>query len=413
MSYRTLKSIFHQRDAAGADAEERVRRGSQSAMTWDFNLGGHQMFCVATPQMSVLTERAMMLDARAQSTWASLPPIAQSHYLHSMIVEEIQATNDIENVRSTRREIADALTSWQDGSTQKRRFREMVRLYEALGDRTVNPPKTLDDIRALYDAVTAGEVVPDDAPDGTRFRAGPVSITSGQKIVHVGLTPESAINDALTVMLAQRRDEDVPRLIRAAVAHLIFEVAHPFYDGNGRTGRYFMALDIGELLSPISWFSLSATIFDNKDAYYRAFTEVEHPLNRGDATPFVEVMLGIFSEAQHRLATDLDERREALSVLRQCIHDVGRHVDAPVDIDDDGRAILFPLGQAVLFGPRGVLTLDELTDSGKRSKQFVRSRVQSFVDAGLVDVTSRKPLRFRLSSAGRALCGVAVPTPTA
>jgi Fic family protein len=261
--------------------------------------------------------------------------------------------------------------------------------------------------------VTAGEVVPDDAPDGTRFRAGPVSITSGQKIVHVGLTPESAINDALTVMLAQRRDEDVPRLIRAAVAHLIFEVAHPFYDGNGRTGRYFMALDIGELLSPISWFSLSATIFDNKDAYYRAFTEVEHPLNRGDATPFVEVMLGIFSEAQHRLATDLDERREALSVLRQCIHDVGRHVDAPVDIDDDGRAILFPLGQAVLFGPRGVLTLDELTDSGKRSKQFVRSRVQSFVDAGLVDVTSRKPLRFRLSSAGRALCGVAVPTPTA
>lgn len=288
------------------------------------------MFCVATPQMSVLTERVMMLDARAQSTWASLPPIAQSHYLHSMIVEEIQATNDIENVRSTRREIADALTSLQGGSTQKRRFREMVRLYEALGDRTVNPPKTLDDIRALYDAVTAGEVVPDDAPDGTRFRAGPVSITSGQKIVHVGLTPESAINDALTVMLAQRRDEDVPRLIRAAVAHLIFEVAHPFYDGNGRTGRYFMALDIGELLSPISWFSLSATIFDNKDAYYRAFTEVEHPLNRGDATPFVEVMLGIFSEAQHRLATDLDERREALSVLRQCIHDVGATSTPPL-----------------------------------------------------------------------------------
>ena len=178
MSYRTLKSIFHQRDAAGADAEERVRRGSPSAMTWDFNLGGHPMFCVATPQMSVLTERVMRLDARAQSTWASLPPIPQSHYLHSMIVEEIQATNDIENVRSTRREIADALTSLQGGSTQKRRFREMVRLYEALGDRTVNPPKTLDDIRALYDAVTAGEVVPDDAPDGTRFRAGPVSITS-------------------------------------------------------------------------------------------------------------------------------------------------------------------------------------------------------------------------------------------
>ncbi|MED5811957.1 Fic family protein [Mycolicibacterium sp. 050232] len=412
MSYRTLKSIFHQRDAAGADAEERARRGSPSAMTWDFRLGGHQMFCMTTPRMSVLTERVMMLDARAQSAWASLPLIAQSHYLHSMIVEEIQATNDIENVRSTRREIADALRSLHDGSTQKRRFREMVRLYEALGDRTVSPPETLDDIRALYDAVTAGEVTPGDEPDGTRFRAGTVSITSGQKVVHVGMTPESAIDDALTVMLTQRRDEDVPRLIRAAVAHLIFEVAHPFYDGNGRTGRYLMALDIGDLLSPISWFSLSATIFDNRDSYYRAFTEVEHPLNRGDATSFVEVMLGIFSVALHRLATDLDDRREALSVLHQRIHDIGRHVDAPADIDDDGRAILFLLGQAALFGLRGVLTLNELADSGTRSKQFVRSRVQIFVDAGLVDVVSRKPLRFQLSSAGRVVCGVAAAPST-
>jgi hypothetical protein len=63
-----------------------------------------------------------------------------------MIVEEIQATNDIENVRSTRREIADALRSLKEGSTRKRRFREMARLYEALGDRTMTPPETLDDI---------------------------------------------------------------------------------------------------------------------------------------------------------------------------------------------------------------------------------------------------------------------------
>jgi hypothetical protein len=76
MSYRPLKSIFHQRDVAGTDAQERARRASQSAMTWDFGLGGHQMFCVTTPHMSVLTERVMILDARAQSVWASLPMIA-------------------------------------------------------------------------------------------------------------------------------------------------------------------------------------------------------------------------------------------------------------------------------------------------------------------------------------------------
>ncbi|MGV7750408.1 Fic family protein, partial [Mycobacterium kansasii] len=92
---------------------------------------------------------------------------------------------------------------------------------------SVSPPDTLDDVRRLYDAVTHGEIDPRDAPDGARFRADIVRITSGQKVVHTGVVPEAAIDAGLTVMLAQRRDDEVPHLIRAAIAHLIFEVVHP------------------------------------------------------------------------------------------------------------------------------------------------------------------------------------------
>ncbi|MET9325658.1 Fic family protein [Tsukamurella sp. NPDC003166] len=405
MAYRTLKSVFYQRDAAGADSEERARRTSPAAISWDFELSKNQLFCMTTPYLSVVTERIMSLNARAEAIWATIPPIAQSHYFSTMIVEEIQATNEIEQVNSSRREITDALRSLKHDSARDRRFREMVRLYAALGDRTAAAPTTLDDIRAVYDNVTRGEVDPKDSPDGDRFRAGIVEITSGQRVLHRGLVPEQAIASGLTVMLAQRRDDGVPHLIRAAVSHLIFEVVHPFYDGNGRTGRFLLALDLAEQLSPVSWFSLSATIFENRDRYYRAFTDLEHPLNRADATPFIEVMLEIIAESLHRVTVDLSTRRESLERLHLGVRDIDLSNYA-ITADDDLRDILFALGQAALFDIDDAFTLNDLTAAGSRSKRYIRDKAQTLVDAGLVDIVSRKPLRFRLSTAGRAVCAI-------
>lgn len=65
----------------------------------------------------------------------------------------------------------------------------MARLYLSLGDESVTSPSDLDDLRSMYDSVTAGEVREEDAPDGERFRKGPVTVTSGQKAVHSGSFP--------------------------------------------------------------------------------------------------------------------------------------------------------------------------------------------------------------------------------
>ena len=78
--------------------------------------------------------------------------------------------------------------------------------------------------------------------------------------MHTGVVPESAIDDALVLMLSQGRDESIPRLIRAVAAHFIFEYTHPFYDGNGRTGRYLLALDLRQVIAPYASLALSATV---------------------------------------------------------------------------------------------------------------------------------------------------------
>jgi Fic family protein len=69
--------------------------------------------------------------------------------------------------------------------------------------------------------------------------------------------------------------DDIPLLIKLAVQHYQFESIHPFYDGNGRTGRIINVLYLilhGLLDSPILY--LSSYIIKNKSEYYRLLQEV-------------------------------------------------------------------------------------------------------------------------------------------
>ena len=70
-------------------------------------------------------------------------------------------------------------------------------------------------------------------------------------------------------------ESDVDPLIKMAVAHYQFEAIHPFYDGNGRTGRiinvlYLVMKDLID--SPILY--LSKYILENRSKYYKSLQSV-------------------------------------------------------------------------------------------------------------------------------------------
>lgn len=409
MAYRSLKSVFHQYDKSRADVEEQGRRSSPSALHWQYKIGEHKMFALVTTEIALLLERTMLLERDALDLWRKLPGGVQVSYLHSMIVEEIQATNEIESIHSSRREITEAIESLgEDDPTRSKRFREMARLYVQMFQQELSRPSDLDDIRRLYDEVLAGEIAGNDVPDGVRFRADHVQITSGVRVVHSGAVPESAIDAGLSAMLDQYGDDSIPQLIRAAAGHFIFEHVHPFYDGNGRMGRFLLALHLSPALSPVAWLSLSATIAANKDRYYRAFADSEHALERGDITAFIETMLSLIVESLGQLLEDLTARNNQLEKLRERMSKL--LIPAPSGDPERGREpadelrrVLFILGQASLFSPTGVLTLDELAQSAERSKQFIRPRTVELEQLGLIETLSKRPLRFRLSGPGREL----------
>lgn len=110
-----------------------------------------------------------------------------------------------------------------------------------------------------------GELNEADQPDGQLFRKNGVEVTlGGIKVIHRGVEPESKIIEGLSSMLHLIADNDMPRLISAIASHYLFETVHPFYDGNGRTGRYLLALSLKDVLSDLTALSLSRAIAENK-----------------------------------------------------------------------------------------------------------------------------------------------------
>lgn len=89
------------------------------------------------------------------------------------------------------------------------------------------------------------------------------------KVVHKGVEPEDKIIEVVETMLQTVQRDDMPEMISALASHYLFEYAHPFYDGNGRTGRYLLALFLSEALSVPTVLSLSRAIAENRSIYYR------------------------------------------------------------------------------------------------------------------------------------------------
>lgn len=81
--------------------------------------------------------------------------------------------------------------------------------------------------------------------------------------------------DNLIEYINRREFHEVDPLIKMAVIHFQFETIHPFYDGNGRTGRIINLLYLvleGLLSIPILY--LSRYIIRNKAEYYRLLQSV-------------------------------------------------------------------------------------------------------------------------------------------
>ena len=363
--YRDLRALFHisENDARLA-CEQRFN--FKDAVRLNFQISGNQAFYVMDSAIYELIIKAMELDGDIDRTIGMLLQRAIEQYMDKCLIDEIVLTNGIEGVHSTRREIDDALEMLAE-KDKMGRFFGIAEKYHALRVRKTIPIATCADVRALYDELVLDEVRADDpshVSDGQFFRKGPVSaLDASHKPIHQGVEPESKIIELMNQALIILTDETIPALVRVSVFHFLFAYIHPFYDGNGRTNRFISSYVLSHSFSPIVGYRLSYSVKERIEKYYKGFSICEHPLNKGDMTPFVISFSGLVVDAMESM---LDSLQAKQSDLADAVGAVNRAI-ATKEEDAGLWRVAFILAQAELFSENGATT-EELCAAAEMSE---------------------------------------------
>lgn len=207
--------------------------------------------------------------------------IPNQHILiNAIIINEAKDSSAIENIVTTHDSIYKVLTESgfkESAAKEVVDYRSAIwRGYEIIKEKGFISTNILVELQSMIEPMNYGiRKTP-----GTNL----VNSVTGE-IIYTPPQIESEIRDLLKNLenyINNFEDETDP-LIKMAMIHYQFESIHPFYDGNGRTGRILNVLYLvlsGLLDSPILY--LSNYINKNKSDYYRLFNEFREKNNYED-----------------------------------------------------------------------------------------------------------------------------------
>lgn len=408
MNYKTIRKIvaMSKSNAKPCDiAEEEYRLRIDNPVTYRSGIvfDAHEIFTMCVTDLVTYINDIMRAEKIIEKAWNELPRFAQREYLMQLIAKEVQNTNIIEGVHSTRKELSKALDA-ASGQNKHTRFSEFTKLFLELADSNeydTSIPKALQDIRKIYNSIMQGELEASNIPDGEIFRSGKVSIRDGaNNVVHNGDATEAEIQDHLTQMLSLMNSNEVPTLIKACMCHYAFESVHPFYDGNGRTGRFLLALQLHEQLSMPTVLSLSSIIYAEKSGYYAAFSKAQEVFNCNDLTMFCCKMLEYIVKAQGEVFENINLQ------LKQTIYCMDKlfEFSKKTAISKVQYEVMTILLQNKLFSynptPMTRKQLSEYVGNAigeQVGERKIVSALNGLIELEMVDSIGERPLRYELS----------------
>ncbi len=314
MSYELLSKIYY-KDRENFEREYAVRKNRSDTISLGFNISGYEAFYVNHPEFALQTAKLYKKLVELEKLCVRMPRVAYEFYERNCLIDEIIITNDIEGVRSTRKEIISVMDT-ADNAPKRGRFAGLVEKYMLLEDGIEPyevPLKTSRDIRNLYDEIVLNEIEKANWPDGEIFRKDLAEVVSGtQQVKHRGIAPESKIIEYIDKALAVFERDDIPQLFKIAILHYMIGYVHPFYDGNGRLSRFLSSYLLKKEFNTLTALRLAYMIKENKSAYYKAFDICNDELNRGDMTYFILYFAEIVEKSIDSLIEKLEEGSQML-----------------------------------------------------------------------------------------------------
>ena len=359
----------------------------------------YNLFYVNLLEHTLLQEKIMENSKKiiSLSNPNKFPQIAIKEIINKILSNELYKTNKIEGIESSKSQIYSLLKENGKLNKKENKLDGIIKKYKDIMENNFEDTEHIDSLssfRKIYDEMFEDfEKSGNYKLDGKYFRKDIVKVINGLgNTIHIGVNGEEAIEKNMENLIQFMNRKDIPFLIKASIVHFFFEYIHPFYDGNGRFGRYLLSLYLARKLDNLTAFSISYSISRNLDDYYKSFVEVEDINNYGEITFFVENILKTIKNGQEMIIELLND-----SVMR-FKHSMEILDELTKDLSEKENIILQIYLQNYLFNDFEELTNVELTSIiGDLTQQTINKYTQELEKKGYLVKIKQRPLTYALS----------------
>jgi Fic family protein len=233
----------------------------------------------------ILTKTIKASRALAQLNGAIRNLPNPSLFLDTLHLQEAKASSEIENIITTNDDLYQAVVA--DKKFDNPATKEVISYKEAiwLGFNRLEkkPFITTNLCVALVQCIKQNTA-------GIRTTPGTTLSNIRGEIIYTPPSGEQVIREKMANLETFiNQNHSLDPLIKMAISHYQFEAIHPFSDGNGRTGRILLLLQLKlEQLLDIPALFLSEYIIEHKDKYYEGLKTVTE---KNDWSKFILYML--------------------------------------------------------------------------------------------------------------------------
>ena len=357
----------------------------------------YSLFYVNLLEHTLLQEKIVKNSNKINYISNRLPTIAIKEIIMKILSNELYKTNKIEGIETVKSEIHSSLKDDRISNKKSNKLDGIIKKYKDIMENNFEDTEHIDNLssfRKIYDEMFEDfEKSGNYKLDGKYFRKDTVKIINGLgNIIHIGVNEEEAIEKNIESLIEFMNRKDITFLLKASIVHFFFEYIHPFYDGNGRFGRYLLSLYLARKLDNLTAFSVSYSISRNLDDYYKSFVEVEDVNNYGEITFFVENILKTIKNGQEMIIELLND-----SVMR-FKHSIEILDELTKELSEKENIILRIYLQNYLFNDFEELTNVELTSIiGDLTQQTINKYTQELEKKGYLVKIKQRPLTYSLS----------------
>ncbi|WP_417609169.1 Fic family protein [Owenweeksia hongkongensis] len=233
----------------------------------------------------ILTKTIIASRALAQLNGAIRNLPNPSLFLDTIHLQEAKASSEIENIITTNDDLYQAVVA--DKKFNNSATKEVINYKEAiwLGFKHLEkkPFITTNLCIQLVQCIKQNTA-------GIRATPGTTLSNAKGEVIYTPPSGEQVIREKMANLETFiNENQSLDPLIKMAISHYQFEAIHPFADGNGRTGRILLLLQLKlEKLLDIPALFLSEYIIHHKDNYYKGLRAITE---KNDWSKFILYML--------------------------------------------------------------------------------------------------------------------------